>query len=212
MDTHKTCTRCKKRLPITQFNKRAKAKDGLRQTCKPCDGEIRRLWFARQETLGPGLVSGFDLGSSPPKVVLPPGSGEVSGSKVERGGMAPAALPPGPGPESEPGGKVIGRIQPGPGVGPRIQEVMVDPIDEAEKAMARQYANLLNKKLNVRQRANLLVKIAKNAEGPTAALALAALRDINAATGITSKQGSVVDSGPLFVMPDGTSKMSMGGK
>jgi hypothetical protein len=91
-----------------------------------------------------------------------------------------------------------------------IREVVTDPLEEQEKALAREYANLLNKKLSIRQRANLMVKIAKQSQGPTAALALAALRDINAATGITSRQGSVIDSGHIFVMPEGTSKMKMG--
>jgi hypothetical protein len=47
-----------------------------------------------------------------------------------------------------------------------------------------------------------MVKIAKNISGGNAALALRALQDINLATGVVTKQGTQVDLGPLFVLPD----------
>ncbi len=210
MNTHKVCTRCKKRKPVTAFNKRAKARDGFRHTCKECDGEIRKNWEAgqREEQSAPEAPA---VSAGLPKA-LPPGSGGPPRELVEAGGLAPASSPPKrPDPAPEPGGKVIGRIGSTLPTGTQIREVVSDPAGEAEKALARDYAQLLNKKLPIRRRANLMIKIAKNAEGPTAALALAALRDINNATGVTSRQGAAIDLGPLFVMPEGTGKMKMSG-
>lgn len=98
-------------------------------------------------------------------------------------------------PKGAPEAKVIGRI------GPTIQEVAIDPFEADEREAAKEYSALLNRKLSVRQRANLMVKIAKNVKGGNAALALKAIQDINLATGIISKSGAQTDLGPLFVLP-----------
>lgn len=218
METHKVCTQCKQRKPVTAFNKRARARDGLRYTCKVCDGIVRDRWEAEHGTGagGPRITSipqseaGTTLKPKGTPKALSPGSGGPPESPVERGDPAPVTPTPVSERAPEPGGRVIGRIGTQSATGTQIREVVTDPIEETEKALAREYANLLNKKLSVRQRANLMVKIAKSAEGPTAALALAALRDINNATGVTSRQGSALELGPLFVMPEGTSNMKMG--
>lgn len=195
---NKVCTRCGKNKPTDQFNKRAKAKDGLRFTCKACDKDVHKGWNSAQK------------GGSPE--VLTTGSGGAAGSLVEAGGMAPIPRLPISVTEPEPVVKIIGRIGgQAQTPTPRIREVSLDPLEEAEQKAAREYADLLNRKLSVRHRANLMVKIAKNIQGPTAALALQAIKDINMATGVTSKTGAQIDLGPLFLMPEGTSMAMKGG-
>lgn len=197
----KVCTKCNIKKPVSEFNKRAKAKDGLRFSCKTCDDTTRKEWFKNQEEFkaevrdivnrpGPGPTS------LPPVPALAEADVEVSG------GTAPPTVSA----EMGAGGRVIGHINP---QGPRIREVAVDMLEEADQKAAQEYAALLNKKLTIRQRANILVRIARSAKGPNAALALQALRDINTATGVISNKGAQIDLGPLIVMPTGTAmKMS----
>lgn len=45
----KTCTKCKISKELTQFNKRAKAADGLTHYCKPCLAEGNRKWQAENK-------------------------------------------------------------------------------------------------------------------------------------------------------------------
>lgn len=170
----KRCNRCGKTKGGEHFNRRAKARDGLRTTCKKCDREIRILWESKHRD-----------GPQPPSEQPP-----------EASAQAPEA------PEASPE-KVIGRIGPTP-EGPRIKEVALDPLEEAEQRAAREYAEILNKGLPVRKRARLMISIAKKVDGANAALALRALQDINLATGVVSKTGSQVDLGPLFVLPAGS--------
>lgn len=116
--------------------------------------------------------------------------------------------PPGSSPLPE---KVIGRIVPASlasGEGPRIAETTVANTPE-EIELAKQFAAYLNKGLPIKKRAQILIKIAKDIKGPAAALALAALRDINNATQVTSKTGQAPETAPMFVLPAGTDiKMS----
>jgi len=171
------CAKCGADKPVLDFNKRARSKDGLRPTCKTCDRVTRMRWEGKP-TSGAGLETLDGLG--------------------EGGGAAPPAPPP----------KVIGSIGPAFGMAPggpsiRIREVAVGAIEAAEQAAADEYSALLNQKLSIRQRANLMVKIAKNIKGPSAALALQALKDINIATKVTSRTGVQLDLGPMFMLPDG---------
>lgn len=43
----KKCYRCKQELPLSEFWKNKKSKDGLRPDCKKCGGEIYRKWFLK---------------------------------------------------------------------------------------------------------------------------------------------------------------------
>jgi hypothetical protein len=116
---------------------------------------------------------------------------------------APKSPPLAESPEREPA-EIIGRIGPAnPSQRVQIAEVAIDPLEEAERQAAQEYASLLNRKLSIRHRANLMVKIAKNIKGGNAALALKAIQDINLATGVVTKQGNQVDLGPMFVLPPG---------
>jgi hypothetical protein len=91
-----------------------------------------------------------------------------------------------------------------------VQEVALGPTEEVDRAAAEEFSNLLNKKLSIRQRANLMVRIARNIKGNNAPIALKAINDINLATRVISKSGVQVEMAPLFLMPEGT-KMKMGG-
>ena len=48
METKK-CTRCGRILPIDQFSKKTKSKDGLQPYCKECTKEIQRSWRASKD-------------------------------------------------------------------------------------------------------------------------------------------------------------------
>ncbi len=43
----KTCTVCKRELPLTDFYKRARSHDGIDYSCKSCVNERRRLWASK---------------------------------------------------------------------------------------------------------------------------------------------------------------------
>lgn len=38
----KTCTRCEKPKPLTEFNRRRESRDGLTPSCKPCIAQRRQ--------------------------------------------------------------------------------------------------------------------------------------------------------------------------
>ena len=78
------------------------------------------------------------------------------------------------------------------------------PYKSAEwEAQRREYfAALLDSKLGVEDRADLLVALAKRDDAKSAPVALRALQDINIATRVTQEQASNVPS--IFVLPVGT--------
>lgn len=215
----KTCTKCGVEKPIEgNFNKRKAAKDGYRPTCRACDAIVRAAYDCKELPKAPPSPQTIPLKASEGVPAAPEAAsgvlrdpGDNSGTPVlPSGGISEGVSgPPEPPLKSsgQPVGtpKVIGRIGDPPKNTPRIQEVALDPTEEAEKAAAREYANLLNKALPIRTRARLLVKIARNVKGPMAALALKALTDINLATGVVNKQGAKTEEGPLFVLPEGSS-------
>lgn len=43
----KKCSRCLRALPITEFGRRAKNRDGHKGACKQCDREVTRAWQSR---------------------------------------------------------------------------------------------------------------------------------------------------------------------
>ena len=42
----KTCTKCGETKPVSEFNKRAKSRDGLRYHCRSCDKAMNTAWAA----------------------------------------------------------------------------------------------------------------------------------------------------------------------
>jgi 5-methylcytosine-specific restriction endonuclease McrA len=42
----KRCTKCGQEVPVSQFSKRARSRDGLRSECKTCQAECRRRYYA----------------------------------------------------------------------------------------------------------------------------------------------------------------------
>ena len=126
----------------------------------------------------------------------------------ERPGVGAGHPPPVPAPAPAPvlpepptiTPKVIGEIKPQGGA--FIKESVVE--DEAIKKAQEEYADILNRRLPVKRRAAILVKIAMNAKGANAALALKALQDINLATQVITRTGAQIDLGPLFSLPDGS--------
>jgi hypothetical protein len=185
---HKKCVKCGiEKVLEGNFNRRRRSKDGFRPTCKDCDALVRDAYMQSLRSGGP---------QKPQEVVEEPSEvSEVPSETPE----APSQMP----------SKVIGHIGVPSATAPRIREVAVSGTEDIEKAMADEYARILNEKLPVRQRARLMVKIARNLQGFNASLALKAISDINLATGVTSKAGTKVDLGPLFVLPEGSDvKMS----
>lgn len=176
----KTCSHCKKTKPVADFNKRQRSSDGLRSNCRECDKTLRYR--------EPGPTAGE---GSPPRESSPSAPGTVGISSKVVGRIEPVVLSP-----------------PAPATGTKIVSAPVQN-DRLDEEAARQYAQLLNKGLPIRARAKLMIEIAKSVKGPTAAIALAALKDINLATKVTDRGGAQVDIGPLFALPAGSDvKMS----
>lgn len=51
---HKTCSKCKANLPLSEFNKDKSKRDGLRSSCKACKKSNNRAYYAanREKCLG----------------------------------------------------------------------------------------------------------------------------------------------------------------
>lgn len=152
--------------------------------------ESLRKYSEDLNELSEAFVESFGGLETPLEPPQEPAEGPLEARVIGRIGLPPTLNGP----------QVPSSILPG---SPRITEY-VDPVEAAEKAAAREYADLLNRKLSVRHRANLMVKIAKNVSGANAALALRALQDINLATGVVNKSGLQVDLGPMFMLPEGS--------
>jgi hypothetical protein len=197
----KRCGHCGLTKPAADYCASSATWDGLRRACRACD----RAWRKRKD--------GQD--AHPAEVVAQAPAVVEAEVEAPAPAVAPAVEEAAVG-ESTPAivsaevssPKVIGRI--GGQEQKRVTEVALDPLEEAAKKLAEEYAAILNRRLPVRLRAHLMIKIAKNIKGGNAALALKALQDINLATRVVSRSGAQIDLGPLFVLPEGED-ISMGG-
>lgn len=89
-----------------------------------------------------------------------------------------------------------------------------DPLDEVAKPdfnlteeQKKEFAAILNEKLDIRARADLLVKLAKRNDTKTAAVGLRAIQIINELTGVTAE--TAVEAPPMFKMPDSATEPSI---
>lgn len=65
----KICNKCHKELPVTEFHKKAKAKDGLQSECKTC----RKQYYPQKSSVTPPHthhVNDTDMGSQPARVLI----------------------------------------------------------------------------------------------------------------------------------------------
>lgn len=46
----KKCYKCKQNLPITEFNKHSKRKDGLQNKCKSCSSNMSKKYYTKHHT------------------------------------------------------------------------------------------------------------------------------------------------------------------
>lgn len=58
METKK-CSKCKRELPVTEFNKSIKSKDGLQSYCKSCQSEAARALSAYKKVTVGGKLPPF---------------------------------------------------------------------------------------------------------------------------------------------------------
>jgi hypothetical protein len=188
LPARKKCVKCGlEKVLETHFNRRKRSKDGFRPSCKACDALTRDAYLQSLRSGGSKMtIEGASEPDPEPEKPI-----EILDE--------PSQIP----------SKVIGHIGISVPGTPRIREVAISGSEDIEKALADEYARVLNEKLPVRTRARLMVKIARNIKGFNAGLALKAISDINLATGVVSKAGAKVDLGPLFVLPEGSDvKMS----
>jgi hypothetical protein len=45
----KTCSKCKKELPLSSFTKHSKNKDGLQGSCRECNNKLSKEWNAKNK-------------------------------------------------------------------------------------------------------------------------------------------------------------------
>ena len=72
----KVCTKCGRELPLDQFSKQAKAKDGKRSQCKECDLEYQRKKYEERRlsrtnnTAFSKLYSNIELAKFTPRQLI----------------------------------------------------------------------------------------------------------------------------------------------